>query len=504
MATQIIIDGTDYTGQVGGLESLVISFQKDDSTKTVNTVVSSTLVFYDDAYNYLLNRFFDEPESKNKESKVQLITDCCDDDYFLLLRGDALTVCFADCRIEGQLVERSSDLEAFNSIRNTVTSESVITGQVSVPQLEVCIDVGFVNIALFTILRIFEIIVIILNTITFGLLNDLVSSIANYESEILGCNIFKNAYNVRDVLTVCASGSGLTFESSIFDNTPYNNLHYVDTNQTFNFLTCQQFVDVIAIPFNADYQIRNGVLYFERKDFFLESVVQLVNVEEAYSQGLADSAPCYIYTPENENALGRFEYSSDGQDNRANDILDLTNDIVEWNAQQYPNRSGEFTRTIPFSPARFTRDRNSNATLDNNRPSGVLIMSDPISQFPKLVIGNAVGQGLNTFLKPQKRARNNQSGRFDYTYQMWFDAALDEPELYQQFHFIDDPNVTPLQPYELVDFTFAASCDQIQLVRDNGVDVFVSTRLGKGRPQQVDINYDLKTITVRGVKIEVN
>ena len=186
-------------------------------------------------------------------------------------------------------------------------------------------------------------------------------------------------------------------------------------------------------------------------------------------------------------------------------MLDLTNDIVEWNAGNLnPNRSGGFDREIRFSPARFVGDRDSDKFLNDRRPQNRLILSEATTQFPKLVIGRVVPEQFGDSLRPTRVLRNDGSGRYDYSSEMWFDAEQAIPELYNQFQFIEDPNVTPIQPYQLEDFTFVATCAQIQLVRDNGVDVFVTTRLGKGRPDSIVINYDNKTITVKGVKIEVN
>ena len=177
-------------------------------------------------------------------------------------------------------------------------------------------------------------------------------------------------------------------------------------------------------------------------------------------------------------------------------MLDLTNDIVDFNNPFDPYKRGELKVTIPFSPARFTNDRDSNGTINSLRPPNQLLLETSISQFPKLVIGtNVFGR-----LTPQNRPRGID-GRDDYTYQMWFDAQLDVPELYQNFWFISDPNQTNVLPYELDSFTFAATCEEINTVKREGIDLIIETRLGDARAESITINYLNGTITLEGVQI---
>lgn len=494
MSNQILIDGIDFTGFVEGIDNLSVTYQKDVDTNTTGVRISNELVFRNDAFRYLETKFFSSTSGGDKDAEVKLIVECCGHEYDFFIRGDAVDYCPAICEITGSLTERNAALSTLSDIPEI--PDNIFA---TVP---FCVDVSAITFVLFIIFRIFETVIDIIDAIlgvVGGGLGALPQQLDELRQFIIGCNRDKGGVNIKGYLEHCANEAGLTLSATTtldLVGEEYFKTYYVDTNNSLNQLSCIDFLELVKQPFNADYLIQGGTLYFERVDFFSNIFTRFVDVEQIYEDGRSEAPACYRYTPESKPAYGRFEYSRDNIDDRANDILNLTNDIVEFNNPFDPYKRGALTVTIPFSPARYTNDLASNAQIDALRPPNQLIMSTNQSQFPKLVIGDVIGSKLT----PQNRPRGG-TAREDFTYQMWFDAELDETELYQNFWCIADPRKSQFLPYVLDDFTFQATCEEMTTVFQRGIDLIIETRLGDARAESITINYSQGTITLSGVQI---
>lgn len=490
MATTILINGIDFTGQIEGIDELSVTFQKDVDTNTSGTRISNELTFRNSAFEYLEAQFFLNTSGGDRDVQVHLVTDCCGHEYDFFIRGDAVDYCPAICEITANLTERNEPL----AILSNVPDLSDFGGFAEVPY---CLDSTFIQVALYFIVQAILVIFRIIESIFNGdwafinLLDELLDS-------LIGCNREKGAVNIKQYLQKCANDAGLTLSSTTtLDIDPYFNTYYVNSNNSLGNLSCIEFLELVKQPFNAEYLIKDGTLFFERVDFISQLATHFVNVDQIYLDGRSNSAPCYRYTSESKPAYGRFSYSPDNIDQRANELLPTTNDIVEFNDPFNPYQRGSFDKQIPFSPASFTDDPFTNPTFNNLRGPNQLVMSTDISENPKLVIGHKVG----TRLSPQRRPSVSSSGDVDYTYQMWFDADLDVPELYQNFWFLADPRNTQFLPYQLDDFTFQATCDEMGTVYREGIDLIIETRLGDARANSITINYSEGTITLSGVQI---
>jgi len=487
-SNKIFIDGQDFTGSVEGVDDFAVTFQEDNETKTISVSISNALTFRGDAFRYLESKFFASPVFVDSDAAIKIVIPQFDHEYDLYIRADAMDYCPEICEISGSLTERKPEL----AILSKIPEEK--QGKVDV---QYCLNVDFMQVIMYAIILSFRISLQILNISLGGFLfNGAVDALQEAEDLLIGCNREKAAYNIFEYIQGCASEAGLSFQSSILTTAPYKDTYYVDSNSSINRLSCIEFLNLVKQPFNAEYKIKNGVLYFERVDFFTQIQTRFVNVDNVYNEGRSDAPPCYRYTAKQRNAYGRYEYSSDNIDSNANEMLDLTNDIVDFNNPFDPYKRGDLKVTIPFSPARYSNDRDSNSTINALRPPDQLLLSTSISQFPKLVIG----QNVAGILRPQSRPRGID-GRDDFTYQMWFDAQLDVPELYQNFWFISNPNETNVLPFELDSFTFAATCEEMDTVKREGIDLIIETRLGDARAESISINYTNGTITLEGVQI---
>jgi hypothetical protein len=390
---------------------------------------------------------------------------------------------------------------------------------------------AFVNTLLITVGPI----AVILQNLGFpGLFNNLVQN----QQEAAGCEV--NGFGVlghpmNNIIETSLSNVGLSFQSSILQSGTYSNTVYLSQSSILQsgtysntvylseatiggsdlgglFVerygkTIVQFLNSAKILFNADYRIINGVLYFERKDAFFDNTNELVDLEQVSTP---TNPVCYMFTTDPEFAIGDYSFVSDSREKMGNEALGDYSDIIIWNEPFNPNRKDTNEVNIPFGAAKFTGDvYDTNVLLQNGeRPIGWIITSRDAEPWeaPKVVIVNAIDNDAFTENATVVHAVDgNGERRYNYPFYIGennnLNPAEENEELYQNFYHIDDPRETPIAPYEISEFTFLATCDQINLVRENGINVHVKTRFGKGFPTEIDINYQNKTLTLKDIKI---
>jgi hypothetical protein len=519
----IYIDGQDFTSSTRFPEGFQVTYAKDGSSKTVNQAISSGITFVKESFLYLENKFFPtpfDPGSKDQEAEIVIFTDCCDQAFVFIIRADAVTYCPEDCTIETQGFERSDDLKASGRLRNhrILTNQQGILSQ-KTPKIQYCLETNFFQNVLYTLFFVL--------TLPFQILGQIAASagapgladaIDDFLGDIQGCFGGIRLFFIADILDEAAAAAGLTFESTIFKgSTIYNNAAWLDTRAIPRLstsgeiqfppqsnLNAIEFLEILSQTFNADYQIRNGVLIFERVDFFDSITSVLVNADEAYDNNRAEVAPCYQYTDQPRYAFGRYEYTQDNDEEKGNSGLFLYNEIVDFNDPFDPNKKGALNVNVPLAAARFVGDGLERDGSYGERTEGDLIITNDLQNtrsLPKILVltGNAALTSDPSWLNA-KVARRLVQGELRFNYPMFFNEN-ESDGLYQQFWAITDPRTTPNQPYELDDFEFLFNCSQVNLIRNNGIDVLVETRLGNGTPEEIVIDFDRKTITVKGTKL---
>lgn len=272
---------------------------------------------------------------------------------------------------------------------------------------------------------------------------------------------------------------------------------YIEDNKPIHNL--KSFLDEVAQPFNAAWDISNSILRFERVDYFKNQIpwfdVTTYPTEMVISE-------CYEWAKKRRPAYANIGYQRDAVDWCGSEANNLWSDIVEWNNPVNPIQKGEFTKLFNFSTARFRGDAIERDVLSNYRwaPFGigqnikenedVMIMNSGTSFSPKLLIWD--GNDINHALIRRYAISAYNTDQFNYP--MWVDA--DRPgNLYDRFWQIENPRNASFSGY---DFTISIvwNCETLNAVNING-NVLTSKGLSK-TIVSVDLDFTTKTIIIRG------
>ncbi len=372
-------------------------------------------------------------------------------------------------------------------------------------------------------------------------LGDLLNDVVNL---ILGCGRFHPSPFVRDYIDNVCAKCNLTFVSSILKDAGsvyYNSVLFsapVEKGRAQNstdgriiqgnepLLTLEQFfLEYLNPTFNAKFEVNNGILRFERKDFFGVGATW-INAVSLLEQGrILDEEICFNWLEEQRPAFGRFEYSLDAVDYIGNESNERWKEIVDFNPSGSSLFVGELSRRLPFGLARFRGDAIDETVLDRflsfaggafNSVFGgqfsdnteILLMNQNTAFQLKLMIWEQES-GLdeakiknfysNTFTGGDvisEGAVVNEDERFNYPY--WFKEGFNN-NLYSKFHYIDDPRETGVKQF---DFNFTVTdftCNEFRTFDfDKIVKVLKNGSLKNGEVNQIEVNFTRRTIRIRG------
>ena len=353
---------------------------------------------------------------------------------------------------------------------------------------------------------------------------------------IVGCGRRHPSPLVREYIKNVCRKCDLDFESSIFNNPSsdyYNTVYYnapiekgkipllspnspittwIDENKPIK--TGDAFLDELKIPFNAEWRVRNGVLIFERKDFFW-SAEDWVDYDALDADNLIDTRICYNWRDEDAAALIRINYALDAVDWCGNEAVNRFSNVVEWNQPFNPRQTGIKELQIPFGTARFADDGIDRNVLGDyswfpaywgvlSNYQRVIIQNNGTSFQPKLLIwdGDSINLG-----RVKKYAIPNSGIPFNENYNWPYNCSTvgtlpntayptDTPllGLYARFHAIDNPKLTGDQGKEFT-FSFKFNCDQLL---NFDINKNIGTPLGSGRIVTARINYTQRTALITG------
>jgi hypothetical protein len=208
-----------------------------------------------------------------------------------------------------------------------------------------------------------------------------VSWVNEFNDSIVLCGRFHPAPFARDYIRNVCAKCGLVFSSNILNNpdSPYYNSVYMTApvkpgyrknavyptvsfqseNQPIH--TLDTFLDELCLVFNAEYEIRNGVLYFERKDFFSPAQGWIDTNKDSE---IVVSAPCFKYKDKALPAYFDGSLSMDGVDLSGNEAMERFSDIIEWNIPVSKSQSGPEEVQIPVGAVRARNDGVDNDLFD--------------------------------------------------------------------------------------------------------------------------------------------
>ncbi len=585
---KIELNGTFLNGRIDGLEEFRVTLRFASDEKRVTRSFTSELVLYDDGYSIIKANLIDNPNGFADTVPIRIFDDCCKEPVFEgVVRGDTIDWCEPGCSVTITAVENDAALNCVKSsvISDFLWNGTLLNNpEYQNPRpvrycleerpafmqfLTILILSGF-NIAFFSIIIpiitvLAPIIVIILaicnvihvicsipgigctppncgglNPLNFPIVGDIISIMQEINNRILACGRGHPSHYVRTYIRNVCARCGLTFQSSILNDPAsiyYNSVLFAaevekgvyDSTPIFAnrpILTLEQLLnEYLNITFNADWRIINGVLIFERKDFFFNGV-NWIDTEQLINQGrIIDGQVCFTWIDDDRPAYGNFAYTQDSQEYIGNEAKVRFDDIVEWNIPVNEFQAGELKKVIPFGAARF---RDDGLDLDVysffvtfaggivnalyfgafSAWQNVLLMNQHTAlNYKLLIIDETVSDNLNAFVR--KDYDNTFTGgnvvvdgnnvptdeRFNYPY--WFQEG-NLNNLYSLFHYIDNPRQPQSQQFEF-DFSFVFECDEYKTFDfDKAVRLIQGGSVKQGTPEELEIDFINRIIRVKG------
>ncbi len=583
MATVIELNGAVITGRIEGVEELKITMRRKDDDNRAVTSYSSELTFYDDGWDLISAELIEDPNGFTNQVEVKIYDDCCRSKVFTgFIRGDAIDWCEPGCSVTCNVIE---DDEALTCVKSTViwdNHNNFLTKQH--PSMRYCLELrpnfiqyivialSFVLITLmyaimipliaiiFVIFGIIYVICLVIVGICFligcdppdcnegftnpiNVINDILEVFDFITDTIVGCGRFHPSPLLRDYITNVCDKCNLTFQSSIINNASsiyYNTVLFnaevekgrkndstdytlIDGNKPL--LTLEQLLDeFLNMEFNAEWRIVNGVLIFERKDFFAGLSVW-VSAATLLDQGrLIDGHICYTWQDKQRPSFLRAEYQPDAQEYIGNEAKPRTDQLVEWNSPYSPMQSGELNKQFPFGAARFRDDGIEKDVYSFfadflggifdalfggafSESRKYMLMNQHTAFNMKLMIWDttSISEGIvkndysNSFAGGN--VEDNEGNiippeeRFNYPY--WVKSE-NQNNLYD-FHAIDNPRLPGATQFDF-DFAFNFNCSEYESFSfDKTVQLIKGGALINGIPQEVEIDFKTKTMIVKGI-----
>jgi hypothetical protein len=285
--------------------------------------------------------------------------------------------------------------------------------------------------------------------------------------------------------------------------------------------------------FNARYWIVDGVLIFERKDFFANTETW-IDVEELLNSGnVIDNKICISWIDEEKYAYATYDYLRDASDILSSEAGERYNRTVEWNSPYSEAQSGVMENIFQSSIARFRDDRAGyeatgwsglpnllmfNAFADSR---DLLLMSQHTADNYKFLIWDA------TSPEDEARIKRDYSTGFtggnvignDYynigngqwveegvaldptklfNYPMWFNEN-NTNNLYTKFHYINNPRFAGNQLYNF-ELTIEFDCVQFDMIdfRKN-IRLKIGSSIKFGEIKELQIDFMRRTIQISGI-----
>lgn len=439
----LTIDGVDYTDDAQF--DFVLKYSKTNDQISGFKYIKE-MTFKGKAYD-LLNETFFENFNKKRIFEIKITPNCCNTEFHLKIGYRDVKKC--SCTVEANPQSNESDI--YDRLKHTIwygnefesLSENlryIFFGGGT------WITVVFMIIYDYIIRPIIDIINKIDDLIGTGSIDK-----GPLEHLICGGPNYHLGYLFREILEFQLNFLGQKFQSSILQDGIYKNLSFMPANwnegydlaQNVNFdranapsYSVLNLVEILKDGFNAKCWLDDNTLRFERKNEYYKTNIILLNlVDEGISETL-----CYEFEDTNGYASANFKYNNDSLDSDGNQTAELYNDRVEWNKPSQPWQKGvKEVLMKDFSTSHFMRDGYSADIVDDLRTQITgrkfdLLLSNFRTKNPKLLLWDGMSKedAHVTRIKPGKYYRYNQ--------EVYFNELQSDPELYKEFHAIDDPN----------------------------------------------------------------
>ena len=574
---RIVIDGIEYPLDTAISGDFVVDHRIEDGDGNPAKSFSENITFTGDAFEYIKAKFITNPEGKQEKVIVTLIDDCCGEDIEVFngaIFGSSVDWCEGECEISASVVEFDDYTAKLDCLRSTLVYDNHDGFQQQQhPRMVYCVEMrpsllqdvvmifGIILnlqlVALSPIITTIAVIVTFINLIINAVnlipgvnipnldldgddsttnLQTAGNFITTVNSFIVGCGRRHPSPLVREYINNVCRKCDLEFQSSILNNPSsdyYNTVYYnapiekgkrpllnpyqlittwIDENKPLR--SGEQFLDELKPVFNAEWRVRNGVLIFERKDFFYINE-EWVNYDTLEADNYIDEKACYSWRDENAAAYLNITYALDAVDWAGNEAVNRFSNIVEWNLPFNPRQTGSKETALPFGTARFNDDGIDRDVMADynwfpaywglmNAYQRVIIQNNGTSFQPKLLIWDGESIALG---RVRKYAIPNSGLPFNENYNWPYNCSeantqpntaypSDQPlvGLYGRFHAIDNPKLSTDQGKEFT-FSFKFNCDQLL---NFDMSKNVTTPLGSGRMTTARTNYTQRTAQITG------
>ena len=506
MSKHIGIDGIDFT-QDAKYKFLIRYESTKDRADTVKFV--DKITFTGSAFNYL-NEIYFVNKSINKVCNV-VMQGCCDYDFELKI--DYRTVQLDGCYIHCTPISKVSD--KYDQLKKTIWFSNNFHKDNQNFRVPYCSGFGAMNVIIMLLYFVVKPILDLIKSLPDWLIGSFGVTLDEFEKKVHGCGYYHIGYSLKEVLEYQCAKLNMGFESSILQNGVYSNTVFIpcasgngfkrEEAENFDFsnapnLSVLQLLEIFRPVFNARYWIEDNVLKFERKDKYTDIQDYVINVDVDEFKGNLT----FEFSKETGYAYGRFEYGIDALDHEGGEMALFYNDIVEWNAPPQEWQKGSLDNVLrDFTPSSYMQSSFSSSFVDGLRfelSGGALggaykdlVLSTGQSSGMKLMIADLEDswQGKG-WIKAQSKSIPGTK-KFRYNYSLFFNENQYEPELYQNFHFIDDPRTMVEVEGGDIEFIPENFCNFVEIIDKYGVRVGIKSMYGIGLPEAIELDLEFGT-----------
>jgi hypothetical protein len=567
---QVRLNGTPIRGRIEGLESFSVTYSRDEQTGATQKAYTNELKFFDDGFDLIFNTIVASQQGLYRFIKVQIWDECCNEFIYqdFIIKGDSVDYCTGDCFVTARMTREDADERIYDCFKRTpITTDLenpdgsfnpnhwlVDAGSgIGIPAIEYCNDTkpGFLVDIVMIIATVLFFTTGILGQILNAIIgqNNPITALSTYLQEIIfGCGRKHPSPRIVDYIGQGASYCGcntatpfissfLTNPNSFYTSTLYfyapikpglrNPPRYIVENRPRETIT--EFLNKVASDFNSNWWIENGVLYMERKDFYLNAPILLDAIAESKRGNILNGA-CFKYNQGTLYAGQRIRVADDMSEGCGTNSVDKYSGNFDY-IKMYNSPAGyEAWReqkdvNLNYAPVRFGNEQNPPATLERIR-QGVLfnlfhfiwgsgwqnyidlpvIQKDEFSipkyyewdtqsltsarpRYEQIVLINTI-TGVNVptpFRQPNPR--------FVITYQN--NNAVNTSNIYKDFHAINDPTQNP---YRFWDYEIEAKMDCV-MVKNLSVNRTVRMQTPYGTTVQGKINTIIANFGERTIRI---
>lgn len=470
------IEGIEYIDSItdtGG--PIELEFGLNESIAVMQVSTPNEFALEGEGYDYLKSIFFTPTNGPERSLKTQIQLDCCNQSIDLLIEFNGVRFCEFAGTVHVRLTESSPDLDAHD-----------------------CLDVPFFREGFLENVPMPK----ILYLVNSGLIPGAIGIRWHYAPYIR--DIFEYHCNR------CADELGIdfAFESTIFQDQVYKNavmfqcleigfdlddLQANPTPKEDNYLTWTvlQLTDELQPVMNTEKRIRDGKFILERRDVFNTNRPTFFDLNEAYENGELREPEDICFEGSQFENYAYFEGAArqDNIDTYSKRVMGQYKDIVEWNPSGLTSRRKVKVAQHNFSPPAYNKDFQLKYTpgflgpIPQGMEDCVLLTETEPIENPKIIVLDGTTAG--GFHKPVRRQLVGLD-RFIYNMPMSFVENLPEPELYQNFWFVDSPDFdNRLFKIDKINYLPSDVCATLSMLINNGTDVKITTEKGEAYPDKI-------------------